>query len=154
MSPNPSWRKFPWVFAAIVCLAGCSENHPDNKPTTPLDGQRKRSQILTIFWHRRSCSKSLRSFIPSRSQDRRRVEKGLGKEKTSLFDTHPSYSDRLASVQKENSAGIFHLDQPATVLFSDFPKLAQDTSLALYRRLFGKRVQRNDLFPVAGGLPE
>ncbi len=114
--------------------------------------------VLATCWTKGKYPNSLPALVIDMAEqipprDRRRVEKELMKLKTGLFDTHPSDRDRLASVKKEDAEGIFHLDQPATILFSDFPRLAEDTSLRLYRKLFGERVQRNDLFAVADGLP-
>jgi hypothetical protein len=59
--------------------------------------------------------------------------------------THPSDEDRCASVERECADGIFHFDEPAAMLFSDFDKLATETSLAFYRKVFGSRLQRSNL---------
>jgi Zn-dependent protease with chaperone function len=75
-----------------------------------------------------------------RKKDRLKIEKMLWEQNTSLFSTHPAYKARLKSVRAENSAGIFHLDRPATVLFRDFPKLARSVTRDVYRRAFGKVV--------------
>lgn len=66
---------------------------------------------------------------------RRRIEKALKKERTSLFDTHPAFADRMASVRKEKAEGIFHLDRPALDLFSDYEKLAKSVTADLYRKV-------------------
>jgi hypothetical protein len=113
---------------------------------------------LPAFWIKGKYPNSFPAFIREMAEQippkrRQRLEKELRKTKTGLFDTHPSERDRLASIEKEDAEGIFHLDQPATMLFSDFPRLAEDASLRFYRKLFGERVQRSDLFAVGDALP-
>jgi Zn-dependent protease with chaperone function len=66
---------------------------------------------------------------------------------TGLFDTHPSFMDRLASVERENASGVFHLDLPASDLFRNLPKLSSAASLDFYRALFGPGI-RATLRPV------
>jgi hypothetical protein len=78
----------------------------------------------------------------------RNLEKELQKRKSGLFDTHPAHGERLASVRRENAAGVFHLEGPATGLFKDFPKLSRAVTLDFYRRVLGKRVRRDVLVPV------
>jgi hypothetical protein len=45
------------------------------------------------------------------------------------LDAHPSFADRIASARRENAPGIFHLDWPATALFSNLYELTRPTSL-------------------------
>ncbi len=82
----------------------------------------------------------------------RRLHKALAQEKTGLFDTHPCFADRVANVRREHCAGVFHLDRPAADLFQDLPRLARNTSLDLYRGLFGKKLKRDKLLPAAAFL--
>jgi Zn-dependent protease with chaperone function len=65
---------------------------------------------------------------------RRKIEKRLQQNRTALFDTHPAHPDRIASIRRAEAAGIFHLDRPATELFSDYEKLAQSVTADLYRK--------------------
>ena len=76
---------------------------------------------------------------------RRRLKKETAREKTGLFDTHPSFRDRIASARREDAPGIFHLHWPATALFSNFDELTGQTSLDFYRRLFGRQISENYL---------
>jgi hypothetical protein len=82
-------------------------------------------------------------------KESRKIEKELEKSKTSFFDTHPAHGERVASVQRENAPGVFHLEDPASQLFKDFSKMSRDATLELYREVFGKRVKRDSLVPVA-----
>ena len=81
---------------------------------------------------------------------RRRLNKETAGEKTGLFDTHPSFRDRIASARREDARGIFHLDWPASALFSNFDELTQQTSLDFYRRLFGRQISQNYLVAAKG----
>ncbi|HLJ93811.1 MAG TPA: M48 family metalloprotease [Gemmataceae bacterium] len=64
---------------------------------------------------------------------RRKVQRAMNKEKTRLFDTHPRWQARLAEIRAENAPGIFHFNQPATILFTDYEKLARRVLGHLYR---------------------
>lgn len=88
------------------------------------------------------------------TKQRRRLQKHLDGSRTGLFDTHPALPDRVANVRRENAPGIFHLDWPAARLFSNFPRLARDVTFAFYRGVFGRRIRRDSLVPVATLLPE
>src|SRR5207253_457799 len=74
--------------------------------------------------------------------------------RTGFFDTHPSYSDRLASATEEDTPGIFHMDLPATCLFNDFPRLARAVSLEYYRHVTGQEVSADALIPVTSVLAD
>lgn len=65
---------------------------------------------------------------------RRKIEKSLKGESTSLFDTHPAFPARMTSVRAEKAPGIFHCDRPAADLFSDYGKLARKVTEDLYRK--------------------
>lgn len=84
----------------------------------------------------------------------RKIEKDLRASETSVFDTHPSHGERLASVREENAPGVFHLDGPATRLFQNFDKLSRAVTLKFYRTVIGKRVTRDCLIPVGVFLGE
>ena len=73
--------------------------------------------------------------------DARDVLDELEDARTGLFDTHPSFTDRLASVQREDARGVCRLELPAADLFRDLPKLAEGASLDHYRGLFGGGIQ-------------
>jgi hypothetical protein len=58
----------------------------------------------------------------------------------------------LASARRENAAGVFHLDGPATQLFQDFPRMSRAVTRDFYREVIGKRMPRDALVPVAAFL--
>jgi Zn-dependent protease with chaperone function len=80
-------------------------------------------------------------------RQRREVLEKLEDAGTGLFDTHPSFTDRLNSVERENARGVFRLDLPASDLFRNLPKLSSAASLDFYRALFGPGI-RATLRPV------
>lgn len=81
-------------------------------------------------------------------KDFRKIEKVLKRRKTSVFDTHPSDEERLASVRRESAPGIFHLEGSATRLFHNFENLSRAVTLKFYRTVIGKRVKQDCLVPV------
>jgi Zn-dependent protease with chaperone function len=84
----------------------------------------------------------------------RKIKKKMARSEASLFDTHPSDGERLASVRQEDAPGVFHLDGPATQLFTDFHELSRAVTLRFYRAVIGKRVTRDSLVPVGVFLGE
>ncbi len=78
----------------------------------------------------------------------RKIEKAMAKAKSGLFDTHPAYGERLASVRREKAPGVFRLDGPATRLFADFPRLARAVTRDFYKQVFGKRTKSAEVVPV------
>ena len=62
--------------------------------------------------------------------------------KGEIFDTHPPLRERIENARKEQTAGVFHREEPAAALFSNFAQLAQKTTLHYYR---------NDLELKVGG---
>jgi hypothetical protein len=67
----------------------------------------------------------------------KKMREHIEKEETGWFESHPADKDRIASAQMEQATGIFRLDWPATLLFSDFESLARNVTLDFYRTLFG-----------------
>jgi Zn-dependent protease with chaperone function len=84
--------------------------------------------------------------------DRRRIDDELEEARAGLFDTHPSFAQRVAAVEDEDPDGIMELDLPATALFKDLPKLSEAASLSHYRGIFGGGLQAS-LRPVSEYLP-
>jgi hypothetical protein len=48
------------------------------------------------------------------------------------FSTHPASGDRIRCARRAQKPGIFSLDIPATLIFSNFNVLAQQVSLLHY----------------------
>jgi hypothetical protein len=83
-----------------------------------------------------------------------KIETALAQNRTGYFDTHPAHGDRLASARRENAAGAFQLDGPATQLFKDFPRTSRAVTLDYYRQVIGKHVRREALVPAASLLTD
>jgi Zn-dependent protease with chaperone function len=81
------------------------------------------------------------------ARDRREVFEELEDARTGVFDSHPSFADRLASVQEEDPPGVFDLDLPATALFKDYRRMAPIASMDHYKAMFGPGI-RASLRPV------
>ncbi len=84
--------------------------------------------------------------IPGKAH--RQIQKSLNKSRTGLFDTHPCLRDRMANVAREATDGVFRLDEPATALLADYPKLAMEATFRLHRAIFGRHVKRDQLVRV------
>ncbi|MGD9636534.1 MAG: M48 family metallopeptidase [Pirellulales bacterium] len=77
------------------------------------------------------------------------IDAEIAKSRTGWFDTHPSDRERIAAAEKLARQGIFHLDRPAHQLMHDFPLQSKATTWDLYLVLFGPKVPRSALVPVA-----
>jgi hypothetical protein len=64
---------------------------------------------------------------------------------TGWLDTHPSDADRIASARRENTAGVFMLDAPASVLFHDFCDLSRRATVAFYHQQLEGMVRPENL---------
>ena len=80
---------------------------------------------------------------------RKKLQREMNKEKTKLFDTHPSSRERIASARAEKTDGIFRLkngwDPPASIIFRDFGKLSRILTRKLYKDDYGINVKRRNL---------
>ncbi len=83
-----------------------------------------------------------RQFTP---ESHRKIGELIAAEKTSWFDTHPSSPDRIASAEREQTPGIFHLDLPASQLFSNFDALGKNVTWDLYRIIFGQKFSSQEM---------
>lgn len=68
---------------------------------------------------------------------------------TRWFDTHPSDTERIASVEREQTPGVFQIDAPASVLFQDFAATCRAETLTFYRWQLGEEVAPKSLVPAA-----
>ncbi len=79
---------------------------------------------------------------------RQRIQDTLGLSKTGLFDTHPSNGDRIRQARRADQPGVFHLDLPATVLFSNFHIAARQVTQLHYSDDLGLQFDPANLRPV------
>jgi Zn-dependent protease with chaperone function len=102
--------------------------------------------VLIQSLHKGSLPDDLPALIVAGAEvvakKQRRLDKALRGERTALFDTHPAFPDRMASVRREKAPGIFQFDRPATELFSDYPKLARKVTQDLYEQMFERKARR------------
>ncbi|MDY7038783.1 MAG: M48 family metalloprotease, partial [Thermodesulfobacteriota bacterium] len=73
------------------------------------------------------------------------IRRHIMESKTGLFDALPSARDRIISAFDKNTEGIFSLDVPGRLLFSDFDKLSREATIHYYRNEMGLTVTDNDL---------
>ncbi len=76
------------------------------------------------------------------------LEDSMGLKPTGMFDTHPSYGDRIRWARQANERGIFHLDGPASKLFSNFEVISKQISLIHYQDDLGVELRMARLKPV------
>lgn len=107
------------------------------------------SDLSTAWQERRLCD-DLPALVRCREiempQDvRLAVTKHTRALRTGWFDTHPSDADRIASARRENTAGIFMLEAPASALFKDFASLSCRATVAFYHQSLGGIVKPENL---------
>ncbi|QDT41464.1 heat shock protein HtpX [Gimesia alba] len=76
------------------------------------------------------------------------VDASIQQEKTGWFDTHPATLARIASVQNEETEGVFRLKAPATVLLSNYPREAKYVTRDFYFGVFGKKIKPSELHSI------
>jgi hypothetical protein len=54
----------------------------------------------------------------------------------------------MSNIAREATDGVFRLDESATVLLDDYPKLAVEATFRLHRAIFGRHVKRDQLVQV------
>ena len=74
--------------------------------------------------------------------------RGKHRSRGSLFDTHPSDGDRIQRARQANEPGVFHLDLPATVLFSNFDIVAHQVTQLHYSDDLELEFDPDQLAPV------
>jgi Zn-dependent protease with chaperone function len=79
---------------------------------------------------------------------RERILDRMGLSRTGLFDTHPSDGDRIRRSRQAGEPGIFHLDQPASILFSNFPIAAKQVTYLHYAEELELEFDPANLRPV------
>lgn len=87
-----------------------------------------------------------RVFIP---EVRRKMEQGLLLERTALFDTHPSLSERVAFARRIPGRGIFHASGAAHSLFTDFPTLSRAATMDFYNQDLGSEFRPDRMVTTA-----
>jgi Zn-dependent protease with chaperone function len=79
---------------------------------------------------------------------RPRIDEIITGSMTNRFDTQPCDKDRISAVERLDAPGIFHMDRPASELFSDFHAQAAATTWDFYGDYFGTHPPRSALQPV------
>jgi hypothetical protein len=81
---------------------------------------------------------------------RQRVQDTLGLKRTGLFDTHPSDGDRIRWARQAGDPGVFHLELPASVLFSHFDIVSKQVTHLHYTEDLQLMFDGSNLRPIEG----
>ncbi len=76
------------------------------------------------------------------------IQESVGHKQTGWFDTHPSDADRIQNAMKEQSAGVFRLEVPASKLFADFSLQSKVATQQFYQSIFRKPIDKTKLESV------
>ncbi len=68
----------------------------------------------------------LEAKVPAAAREK--IQDTMGLSRTGLFDTHPSDGDRIRRARQAGQPGVFQLDLPASLLFSNFPIAAKQVT--------------------------
>jgi hypothetical protein len=79
---------------------------------------------------------------------RKAIDKSIEESTTGLFDTHPADMARIHSARRENAPGVFHLEYPASVLFSNFKLLSRNVTMDFYKMVFNREFKPTELHPL------
>jgi Zn-dependent protease with chaperone function len=86
------------------------------------------------------------SKLPSKLRDK--IQDTLGLARTGMFRTHPSAGDRIRRARQAGESGVFHLDYPASVLFTKFDVVSRQITHLHYTDDLGLRFDPSNLRPV------
>lgn len=75
------------------------------------------------------------SLLPDEAQGQ--ILEQVFKQTTGRWDSHPSTTDRIASVRRDGSKGVLRIDGPASRLFRDLPSLSRRATHYHYENLLG-----------------
>jgi Zn-dependent protease with chaperone function len=81
-------------------------------------------------------------------EQRTRIEDTVGLATTGLFDSHPSDGDRIRCARRAGESGVFHLTQPAAMLFANFAAVAKQVTILHYTDDIGLDCDPASLRPV------
>ncbi|MEO8586958.1 MAG: hypothetical protein ABI584_12415, partial [Acidobacteriota bacterium] len=81
-----------------------------------------------------------------------RVRNEMLSRRTARGESHPSDRDRIDRV-RDIGPGLFQNDAPASVLFSNLPRLCRSATLHYYRQEQGLDVTAKNLVPNEGSVP-
>ncbi len=73
------------------------------------------------------------------------MEEEFLKIQTDWTDTHPCDRERIENAARENTEGIFTVELPARVLFSDINGLCRSITVDLYKSWFGSDFKASNL---------
>ena len=82
------------------------------------------------------------------AESRSQIEDTVGLSRTGIFDTHPSFGDRIRRARQAGEPGVFHLDYPATMLFANFDAVAKQVTFLHYTDSIGLPCDMAALVPV------
>jgi Zn-dependent protease with chaperone function len=104
-------------------------------------------------WEQRRLADDLPRLIVAHARQlaehRDDILKLLDADKTSWFDTHPCFADRLCNVERTGAKGLVACDVGAKHLFGDFGALCRQASEAFYRSVVGEALEKGALIPTA-----
>ncbi len=86
--------------------------------------------------------------------DREKVRRLALARDPAWWHTHPTLSQRREALTDLGAAGVFHLDDPAEELFTDFPMLCQTVSVYWYEVVMGLDLNRFDLVGMEPAVPK
>jgi Zn-dependent protease with chaperone function len=109
---------------------------------------------LGSSWHAGQLADDLPALIQANAE---RLPSEVGQEiqehvrvaRTGVLDTHPADGDRIESARREASTGVFHLQDPGTILLRDFDGLSRQVTMAFYAHELGRQVPASNLVPTA-----
>ncbi len=79
---------------------------------------------------------------------REKIQDTMGLAKTGLFHSHPSDGDRIRRARRAGEPGVFDLDLPASVLFSNFEVISRQITQLHYEEDLGLDINPENLRPV------
>lgn len=110
-------------------------------PQLGYGSQAAHNHLSQLFSDRRLCD-DMPAFIHRQTSQFEpdtlaKIRESTLEQKTGFLDTHPADADRIAASQRIGADGIFRLDAPSTILFSDFEAVSRAATEKYYQTMLG-----------------
>jgi Zn-dependent protease with chaperone function len=99
-------------------------------------GNRLPENLLLLIDHKTAS-------LPAEVQQK--LSSSAASQTTGWFDTHPCDADRTRAVRRLNEPGVFRLERPTTLLFSDFTALSKAATRHQYEKHFELKFTEQNL---------
>jgi Zn-dependent protease with chaperone function len=115
-------------------------------------GSTQALRLIEENWHEQRLAEDFATLTRTQADSLSKkvldaIEESIQESKTSAFSTHPTDLERIREAEKAGERGIFHIEEPASVLFQSFHRLSRRATANFYREDLGLDFGDGSLVP-------